>query len=473
MTEPRAEADWNGDGAARIKQALSLLMPHLRPFWNKPLQDYAHAIYDTAPLLQPSPSERVEALFRLRACIERVAIRSGTAPAEAASAGEQLTCAPIIQTGPHCLLLLDPDAFYTHLFGLLGLGAHGLRWQIWCSASTVKFIEKPRKGPGWLPLEGEAVNVFGLPRRRMDSFNICGTDGRYRFSFSKDRAGEPANASAARLKSALPQQEFGSAADAIKAANKVLWERRLTSSIRLLQFDDIDVADLWADHLEDAGSWLSRYFFGEKMLAETVLEILDDLNAGPWAGWIRTTTDLFWGLVGGRIIPLRLRDGILRDETERLVRLPFTRDHVAAALRRRQLVPNLLAMVMVISILPGVRILGGCRQVIYYPLMRNVVSAALGILGGRSLKRALSTDVLPGVWGHRVLKPDHGDPFGELEARNDPLTLIEPYRLLPLATACGDLASFTNDRLWKSMYDHIELVTIDPDAPEWPWASLS
>jgi hypothetical protein len=94
--------------------------------------------------------------------------------------------------------------------------------------------------------------------------------------------------------------------------------------------------------------------------------------------------------LGLGIIPLRLRKAILCDETERLEKIPFTHDHLAAALRRRQLVPNLLAMVLEISILPGVRVLGGCRQVVYYPLMRHVTATALAMLKAPSMARALS-----------------------------------------------------------------------------------
>lgn len=472
MPEHKTEVNWKGDTRAKVRSALSFLMPHLRPFWGRPLEDYAHAVYDARPL-RDGCSARMEALLRLRTCIERVAIQSGATPEDAALAGEQLVATPVIQSGPHCLLLLDPDAFYTHLFGLLGLGARGLGWQIWCSASTVKFIESPRKGPGWLRLEDEAVNVFGLPRRRMDSYNICGFGGRYRFALSKDRSGESANASAARLKATLPEAEFSSAANAIKAGNRALWQQMVEQPIRLLQFDDIDVADLWADHLEDPGSWLSAHFFGDGMLAEAMLKVLDDLHRGPWSGWIRQTTDLFWGLVGGRIVGLRLRDGVLSDETGMLLNIPFTPGEIAAALRRRELVPNLVAMILVVSILPGVRVLGGCRQVVYYPLMRHVVATALDKVGAHDMISALATDVLPGVWGHRVLKPDHCDPFLELEKNNGTLDLIAAYGKRPLVEACGDLASFTGDPVWASLCEHIAAGRINAASPEWPWAHVS
>ena len=65
--------------------------------------------------------------------------------------------APVLQTGPHCLLLIEPDAFYTHLFSLLGLQAHVREWYITYHASTVSFSEKAKKGPGWLWLQDEPL----------------------------------------------------------------------------------------------------------------------------------------------------------------------------------------------------------------------------------------------------------------------------------------------------------------------------
>lgn len=38
--------------------------------------------------------------------------------------GEEILKAPVMQTGPHLHLLIEPDAYYTHLFSLMGLMAH-------------------------------------------------------------------------------------------------------------------------------------------------------------------------------------------------------------------------------------------------------------------------------------------------------------------------------------------------------------
>ncbi|WP_200834990.1 hypothetical protein [Phyllobacterium salinisoli] len=409
----------------------------------------------------------------LQKCVERVALGSGADPLEARQAANQLAACPIIQSGPHCHLLIEPDAFYTHLFSLLGLGAHGLRWHICYSASTVKFIEKPKKGPGWLHLEGEAVNVFGVPRSRMDSYNICGFNCPYRFVLSGRKKGASANATAAKLKAILPTTGFSSAANAIKAGNQAIWEKAFPSAVRLLQLDDIDIADLVADHLEDPGSWLSGRFFDNGLFARSILEGIDGLNAGPWSGWIRRTTDLFWGLADGKIFPLRLRDKVLSGGVGSRFAIQFAPQNIAAALRQRKIVPSLLTTFLVTSILPGVRVLGGSRQIIYYPLMRYIVATALEKSNERDLLGALDADIRPGLWGHRVVRPGDGFPLLEIETRGSVQDLLPDYDEQPLVQACGDLASFTTDPIWAELSTCIANGAIHTQSPEWRWAQLS
>jgi hypothetical protein len=128
---------------------------------------------------------------------------------------------------------------------------------------------------------------------------------------------------------------------------------------------------------------------------------------------------------------------------------------------------------LVTSILPGVRVLGGCRQTVYYPLMRHVVASALEKSGEKELLNALETDVLPGLWGHRVLRPDDGYPFLEIQKSRNLFGLLAHCGELPLAKACGDLASFTSDPIWAELSAHIADGTIDAQSPEWRWAQLS
>lgn len=455
--------------AADVRSTLSVLMPHLAPYWERPLRDYASLAYDIEKF-RSEHSVRRYAMALLRGCIERAARRSGYGPEEARSASLQLMASPVLQTGPHCLLLIEPDAFYTHLFSLLGMEAHSREWYITYHASTVSFAEKAKKGPGWLWLEGEPLNVFGLPRSRMDSFSICGLNGPYRFAFSNAKGDAAPNASAARLLADLPSDEFAYAADAIRAANQTLWRSKLPSPIKLLQLDDFDIADLVADHLDDEGSWMSSRFIGNGKVAESILAAMDRLNIGPWQGWVRRTTDLFWRMEKGRIVPLSLQDNALRAASPSSFEVPFRPDSIAAALRQRAILPSLYTVFLVTSILPGVRALGGCRQTIYYPLMRHLTAIGLERSGDFDLLTELRGDDRPGLWGHRVLKPTGSYPFKEIELFGAAATPLSKCAEMPVVESSGDLSSFTRDPIWAELSKHIAGGFITLESAEWQWS---
>lgn len=443
-------------------------MPDLSRYWQRPLHAYASVVYDADPFRSDCP-ERNEAMNRLGKCIERTALRAGFEAEEARSTSLQILASPVLQTGPHCLLLVDPDAFYTHLFSLLGLKAQGRKWYISYCVSTTSFIEAGKKGPGWLQLEDEPLNLFGLSRRRMDGQSICCLNGPYRFSLTDPRGEAAPNAPAARLLADLPSDEFASAAEAIKAANQVLWRRKFASPVQLLQIDDFDIADLVADHLEDPQSWMSTSFVGDGAVAKCILNAIDGLNAGPWSGWVRRTTDLFWRMQHDRVVPLRLERNALRSNGSSHFEVQFRPDDLAEALRTRAILPSLFTVFLVMAILPGTRVLGGCRQTIYYPLMRFLASVGFERSGAHGLLKALQKDYRPGLWGHRVLRPAGDTPLEELELAGGVSPLLTKYAQLLLQEASGDLASFTRDRIWADLSEHISAGLITRGSREWRW----
>ncbi len=454
--------------AEEVRWTLSCLMPDLASSWARPLADYAFAVYEAGA--RGRCAIRDDAMVRFQVFLTRIASRSGANQDEAEHACRQIAASPVIQTGPHCHLLIEPDAFYTHLFSALGLTAHGHQWHVCYSSSTVKFIEKSKKGPGWLSLGGEVLNVFGLSRSRMDPYSICAFNGPYRFKLTGQNGGGLTNPAAARLKAMLPDTDFPSAADAIKATNQSLWRRWFPPSLRLLQFDDIDVADLVAEHFEDSASWLSSRFGAGGLFAQRMLLALDRLNSGPWGGWVRRTTDFFWGLEDGRLFPLHLREGVLSGGSPTVRDVPFDPESIAASLRQRKLVPNLLMTFLVTSILPGVRVLGGCRQTVYYPLIRHLLATALQSSDDREFLDALRADERPGMFGHRVLRPANGSPLMEIEGNGSALEIANRYGARSLEDTAGDLASFTRDPIWAKLSAHIRTGGIHPASPEWQWA---
>lgn len=469
MTSTAAEDARVAASADDVRRCLTNLMPSTARFWSRPIKDYAAFAYKTAPFAANIPI-RAHAMTLLQKRVEAAALRSGYDICQARAAAAELTDTPVLQTGPHCLLLFEPDAFYTHLFSLMGLQAHERDWHITYCVSTTSFSESAKKGAGWLRLDGTPLNLFGLPRSRIDRSSIGCLNGPYRFALTDSAGNIAPNASAVRLLGELPSGSYSSAAEAIKVANQHLWNGRFSGQAKLLQLDDFDIADLLADHFEDEQSWLATGFAGNTDVAKAMLGKIDRLNGGPWTGWVRRTTDLFWRLERDRIIPLRLDGGILKSGGEQDFQLTFAPSHLASALRRRDILPSLLTAFLVMSILPGVRVLGGCRQIVYLPLMRHLAAVGVRLSGANDLLEDMRGDTLPGMWGHRVIAPGGSDPYREIEASGSVSALLARYAEKTLVETSGELSSFTRDPIWAEMSRRLASGERIHDQDEWRWA---
>jgi hypothetical protein len=456
--------------ADEVSATMSTLMPFLGPYWSRPLRDYAAAVYDCSAFTSKQP-DRVFAMERLRETIRRAALRAGYGSLQADAAARQMLQAPVLQTGPHCLLLPEPDAFYTHLFSLLGLDGHPRDWHFTYFGSTMSFKEAAKKGPGWLSVDGTPLNVFGLSRARMDGSSICCVNGPYRFALTDATRKSAQTDAARRLLSELPLSPFPTAAEAIKAGNYSLWPSRISSSVNLLQLDDFDVADLIADHLDHDGSFLAEVFVRDGG-ANYLIEEIDRLNAGPWSGWIRRTTDYFWHVGPEHVVPLRLEGGRLRSAGGTGWAAEFEPAALAEALRQRRLLPNLFTAFLVLSILPGVRALGGCRQVVYLPLMRYLTALLTTRSGNRSFPDEMGRDAFPSVWGHRVLRGGGNHAFGDGETIAGVEDECRRYGEMPLGETSGDLASFTRDALWDELSRRVGSGTAGTCSLEWKWSGF-
>ncbi|WP_266019721.1 hypothetical protein [Brucella intermedia] len=433
---------------AALRQALNRLVPLVSDYWERPVETYAAAVYDGFELSKHPV--RQDAFNRFCTLLCRKAARSGYDAVEIAQLLDQLRTRPIIQTGPHCHLVIEPDAFFTHLFCISGLTAHAQRWYVNYSVSTVKFTEKPKKGPGWLRLDGQNVNVFGLSRSKMDSLSICSRQMQLRFTMVPETpdASTPLRDELLRI---LPDDDFSSAAEAIKTANRILWHRHFGTQTNFLQLDESDIAELVRDHLDDEDSWLSRQFIEKTGLIESFILAAREIDRGPCAGWFRFNTDFFWLVQDGRLRRLELENGVLRNNSG-TYRVQFNSAALARALEREEIVPGLFLVFLVIAILPGLRVLGGSRQIIYFPLMRCALLKALdssALPADRELAAAIRQDELPSLWGHRTIAPTTAEPLRLLaRAGHSAESIAELLMARTLRETASDMPGFSADEMW-------------------------
>lgn len=434
----------------RVLAVLFDLFPWARAYRSGPVRAYAAALYE----VKTDVSCPVRAHARRAVCkwVSRTARAQGLSRTNAARLAAEIEAFPVLQTGPHLHLLIEPDAFFTHLFSMMGLRSRDAGGYLSYACSTVKFTERSRKGPGWLMLDGQPVNVFGLSRREMIPYSILAERGPCQFRLRPAEGTWQSADAIDELWQVLPRIEFSSAATAIKSANQNLWQRYFDRRLPFLQLDDCDVAGLVIAHLEDPGSWLTSTFLADPKLPVIMLRAIDRLASTPWRGWLRNATHFFWGNDDGGLYPLLLDDGILRPADDQGEGIAFTAEALTKALAAKRIIPNLFLVFMVIAILPGIRVLGGSRHAVYYPLMRYAFCAALVDTGADDeLLRSLLHDKRPGAWGHRVID-GAAEPFALVRGKTSNLELLlSRYGSTPLERACGSLDSFTQDALWTEL----------------------
>ena len=458
------------DAKQAVLGSLEALYPWMSPYHSRPIRDYAFRLFE-APASRSVPEIRFRAFTKLLDIIRKAATRNGLSTDTASEICRDFERRRVLQTGPHLFLLMEPEAFYTHVFSLLGLSAHGCSTYVSYAVSTVNLVEKPRKGPGWLTVDGKPINVFGLSRSRMIGYSLLAGQGPYRFELLPTEPNTGGDA-LTLLRSLLPKTQFERPAHAIKAANLILWPKMFGGGFAFLQIDDEDVADLVVDHLSDANSWLRMRLLEDPKFASNILAGLDGLASGPWSGWLARGTDFFWFYENGKRLPLRLVAGELIDPATGMKVACFAAPDILERLANRSLVPNLLLMFLVLSILPGVRALGGSYQPIYYPLMRYVVCRALEAAGvDEDLRRALATDDVPGAWGHRVFECDDDPLELFLNGSNGGMSdLIDRLGDISFAEACGSMKGFVSDPSWHKLHRRLRQGLVTPADKEWAFS---
>ncbi|MBY5827761.1 hypothetical protein [Rhizobium leguminosarum] len=427
------------------------LFPWSQRFEYAPVRDYAAALFDAVPQKAPSES-RAHGTSVLESWVGQTARRRGFEDTVAAAFEREISSFPVMQMGPHLHLLIEPDAFYTHLFSIMGLSALGRRAYLSYACSTVKFVERGRKGPGWLKIQGQSINTFGLSRSRMIPYSVLAANDQYAFQLiNVDNPGhEPEML--ARLRGILPSGQFSSAAEAIKSGNDCLWRHIFDQKLNFMQVDDTDVVHLLIAHLNDDNSWIKRRLFKDCSLACEIIAAIEQLNDTPWRGWLRNTTHFFWGCRDGQLFPLWLQGGALRSCGKHELTVDYSPSSIVDALVAGRIIPNLLLMFIATTMIPGVRSLGGSRHTIYYPLMRHAVCTALRQSGKEEdLLADMVAERLPSAWGHRVVL-DESEPLSLLESCGGVTALVRRFGGMTISGASGSLSGFTEDILWSQLF---------------------
>jgi hypothetical protein len=341
-------------------------------------------------------------------------------PEEIGKALDEFEHRPVIQSGLHCLLLMDRITFDALLLAWLGAVENGLSAFFGFMGTTMTMETIGREGPGWLEAVGDET----------DASRWLGT-----LLASQDKV-------------------FGTAADALTALNEDLvadWDR---SGMALPVFiDDRLAASVVARHLEYDGSLLSRLLI-EPARRQRLECALQAAASSPFGRFLPNATAYFWGIREERVRKLVLENGhLIEPDRPHGLSIPFERPHLRQALLDGVLLPNLFLMFLVLAILPRVRVVGGLRQIGYVALFHSILLAALDENAPEERDLAAELQVRENAWGMRVIDEKisvreqlAGLPEGALFP-----DLLRQYRSRTFAETTDDLKLVRENARWRKI----------------------
>ncbi|WP_244508031.1 hypothetical protein [Mesorhizobium sp. ORS 3428] len=435
---------------------LSLLCPEvardIKQNWNAPVSDYARHLW--RPVARPASGPAIAARSILREVLHQ-RLDAIMQPQQIGRALEEFEHRPVIQSGLHCLLLMDRITFDALLLAWLGAVENGLSAFFGFMGTTMTMETIGREGPGWLDVGDDKINLFGMGRHKLCRKSACVAGPVSLNKRALEAVGDEADTSR-WLDTLLASQDkvFETAADALTALNEDLvanWDR---STMALPVFiDDRLAAAAMARHLQYDGSLLSRLLF-EPARRKRLERALQETASRPFGRFLPNATAYFWGIRDERVRKLVLENGhLIEPDRPHGLSIPFERTHLKQALLEGVLLPNLFLTFLVLAILPRVRVVGGLRQIGYVALFHSILLAALDKNAPEERDLAQELQVRENAWGVRVIDEKisvreqlAGLPEGALFP-----DLLRRYRLQTLAETTDDLKLVREDARWRKI----------------------
>jgi hypothetical protein len=270
-----------------------------------------------------------------------------------------------IQSGPHSVLAFTPQTFLASAITDVGCRANGQTLRLVFQVSAVTLTEAPKEGPGWLRLAMESVNLFDMSRKGLRQ-SACAANGRVSLVRLIDylRAAGALNPGNKRLFDQLAEIEDNSIAACLLRANRAIVTDLLEVEPGRLEIIDGDfLAGLTVRHLRQSSG------IGRILALPAAVSILHCIGSEPNAAEnARAESLLFWSMRRGRIQPCQHvgadivdADGVVCDGANP--------NSVIEALEERRLTPRLFLTHLLLSIVTNHRVIGGLRQLRYYPGM--------------------------------------------------------------------------------------------------------
>ncbi|MES0201279.1 hypothetical protein [Mesorhizobium sp. M0011] len=439
-----------------VLAVLSLLCPEvvrdIEQNWNAPVSEYARHLW--RPVARPASSPAIAARSILLDILHQ-RLDLIMQPEEVGKALEEFDHRPVIQSGLHCLLLMDRITFDALLFAWLGAVENGLSAFVGFMGTTMTMETIGREGPGWLDVGDDKVNLFGMGRHKLCRKSACAAGPVTLNKRALEAVGDETDASR-WLGTLLASQDkvFGTAADALTELNEDLvadWDR--SGMARPVFIDDRLAASVVARHLDHDSSLLSKLLL-EPARRQRLERTLQETESSPFGRFLPNATAYFWGIREERVRKLVIENGhLIEPERPNGLSIPFERAHLKQALLDGVLLPNLFLTFLVLAILPRVRVVGGLRQIGYVALFHSILLAALDETAPEERGLAAELQVRENAWGTRVIdeKMSVREQVAGLPAGRLFPDLLGHYRSHTFAETTDDLKLVRENARWRKI----------------------
>ena len=442
-----------------VFQAMERICPSvahdLQMNWSHKLSDYIDQVWKSPPSCQSAISITARQTFysALRRFPLLQKIDHDTAIAE-------FDNAPILQTGPHCQLFVNDIDFNALLFSWMGSRHHNLNYTFILNSATRTLQWSKSCGPAWLNLSSSSINLFGMSPKKMSKMSVCApsTPITYRKELIENNLSQIAQEEQEgliKLFSVINPTPYPNMISAFTSPNLELINKcDIKGEVSPIILNDYFTSYVVAEHLQQTDGIIYKLLFTEQKRIK-LNSLIEGLKNTPERTFLKESTQYFWGMRDNKIRALIIYNGFLLEEIndeEKKIKIPFNPEAIYSALYEGRLIPNIFLSFIVLSLMPQIRVIGGTRQIAYFPLIQHLLCELLDkhIPVEDDLREELQTNKL-NTWGtyliRHTLTPLQW--LGKLPAGNELASLSDYYLNQPLSDVTQQLAIFKDHPKWK------------------------
>lgn len=428
---------------------------HISAAWDNTLSAYIHQVWQKP--ISCTSKIAMQSRKAFYAALRKTAKQQGIDCEQALAEFERY---PVLQTGPHCQLYTNAVDFNAALTSWMGSKLHNLNYTVILNSVTRTMQWEKKQGPGWLNLKHDDICLFDLSPKKMSKLSVCASHLEPSFNINNltsylQKPSSTEKKGLEKLLKLIPTEKCDDFISAFTLTNQALLNQcDENQDVRALIIDDRFTAMVVSEHLRNPHSFVYKLIFSVNL--QTHLErLLSSKLHEKQHLFLKPSTDYFWGLRDNKIRRLKITNNCLQEdiaEHNKPIKIPMESGAICEALNSGILLPNIFLSFLVLSLLPQIRVIGGTRQIGYFPLIQEIFSRLLDtdVFEENELLQELKENDLS-AWGTNFIQ-DEVTPLewlGYLPKGKEFSILSKHYCDMSIAEVTKELSIFKNHPIWK------------------------